>query len=308
MKPLDFALTTNWLSQRHTDGGAMVDEVLALGFDRLEIGYHFQEHLLSGLRRRMTEECVDVGSVHAFSPVPIGVPGGHPELFHLAAVDEDLRRMAFLHTRNTLDFAASLGARVVVVHAGRVPVGGCWTRHAAYCVAGDCSGRVCRWNRRLLLKRRARRIGRHLDALRKSLDELLPLSASAGLVLALENLPSLDALPDDEEMCSLAKSYDTPHLRRWHDIGHGQVMENCGFGNHLEGSRRMLPLTAGVHIHDVAGPLTDHLAPGGGRIDFARFDFLADPSILHVFEPAASVTPDELRTGVEHMRRAWGGG
>jgi sugar phosphate isomerase/epimerase len=244
--------------------------------------------------------------VHAYSPVPLGAPSGHPELFLMAATDEDSRRLALFHMRHTLEFAAFVGARVVVAHAGRVPVGARWARHVGYQVAERTDHWRYRWNRKRLQQARQRLVGRHLESLRRSLDELLPRFAEAGVVLALENLPSGDALPDAAEMIQLADHYKSPHLRYWHDIGHGQIMENAGWGNHLDLARQMLTLTAGVHIHDVRPPMQDHCAPGSGALDFSCFGFYADPDILHVFEPASTVTPGDLKTGLELLQKTWG--
>ncbi|NLF22445.1 MAG: sugar phosphate isomerase/epimerase [Lentisphaerae bacterium] len=304
---MNAALSTNWNSQRHSTGEALVDEAVSLGFDAVEIGYLFQPALEAGLRRRLAAGAIRVCSVHAFSPVPLSVPGGHPELFLPAAADEDERRLAVFHLRNTLAFAASLGARAVVVHAGRVPVGSHWARVAQAHEQERTGTWRYRWHRRRLLALRARRAACHLAALRRSLDELLPLFADAGVVLAMENLPSWDALPQADEALALIEAYATPWLRYWHDIGHGQILENAGLTDHLAVARRMLGVTAGVHLHDVQGPMRDHQAPGSGGIDFSGFGFLARPDILHVFEPSPSVPPSDLANGLRHIRRCWGG-
>ena len=125
---MDYALSTNWNSARHADGAAVVDEIVALGFTRIEIGYAFQAMQVPGLLSRLRDGTVAADSVHAYSPVPLGAPGGHPELFLLAATEEDTRCLAIFHLRRTLGFAATVGARAIVVHAGRAPLGRRWTR------------------------------------------------------------------------------------------------------------------------------------------------------------------------------------
>ena len=302
---MEFALSTNWNSARHEDGAALADEIAALGFARVEIGYLFQETQIPGLLSRLRDGTVTVGSVHAYSPVPLGAPAGHPELFLMAATEEDTRRLALFHLRRTLDFAAAIGARAVVAHAGRVPLGRCWSRLARDLARDDTGHWRHRLNRRLMVRARQRRIGSHLEALRRSLDELLPLCARAGVLFALENLPSYDALPDADEMLQLADNYPDSMLRYWHDIGHGQIMANAGLADPVAAVRRLLPLTAGTHIHDVRGPMLDHQAPGEGGIDFSSYGFLADAPIMHVFEPNAAVSPEGLRTGLERLRSAW---
>ena len=47
---MDFALSTNWNSSRHpSDGAALVDEALALGFDALELGYKIAPEQVAGI-------------------------------------------------------------------------------------------------------------------------------------------------------------------------------------------------------------------------------------------------------------------
>jgi sugar phosphate isomerase/epimerase len=302
---MDFALSTNWHSARHAAGETLVDEALALGFAGLELGYGFTPPLAAGVRRRAAAGAVRVVSVHAFCPVPLGAPAGHPELYLAADTDEDMRRLAVIHLLQTLDFAVAVGAPAVVAHAGRIPAGGLSQRLAErHRDAATADWRYRRLRRRLLGRRR-RRAGRHLAALRRSLDELTPAFIRAGVTLCLENLPSWDAVPNEEETEVLLAEYPPAALRYWHDTGHGQVRENLGFINHAAAARRLLPLTRGVHVHDVAAPSRDHLPPGAGEIDFAALAFLAAPGLPAVLEPAPGTPAGEVARGLETIGRLW---
>ncbi len=303
---MDFFLSTNWNSRRHTDGEALVDEILSLGFSGIEVGYDFRSELTPGLLRRIRAGAVQAASVHAFSPVPLGAPAGHPELFLLAATEEDTRRLAIFHLRRTLDFAGEIGARAIVVHAGRVRLGRCWARHADWHDREMTDGWRYRWNLKRMTSLRRRRIQRHLDALCRSLEELLPQFEQADMLLAIENLPSFDALPDRAELLQLIRSMPATRLRGWLDLGHEQIMANLGFGTDPALTRQLVPVTAGVHIHDVRGTQQDHLAPGTGGIAFSDFGFLAGNGIIPVFEPAPTVTSSDLKAGLRLMRQCWG--
>ena len=43
---MKFSLSTNWNAQRHVDGEELVDEIVALGFGALELGYHMIDLLV----------------------------------------------------------------------------------------------------------------------------------------------------------------------------------------------------------------------------------------------------------------------
>lgn len=307
------ALSTNWNVRRHEAGEAMVDEILALGFDALELGYHTTDELAAGVRRRVQAGAATVDSVHAYCPVPVGAPHGYPELYLLASLDEDERAMAAILLGRTLSFAAGMGARAVVLHAGRIFLksffGELHTRTLVEALEREGSPEGERYQRLLAkaLGRRAARVRRYFDGFCLSLDALLPKFEQAGVALCLENLPSIEAFPDEREMLMLKRRFDTPALAYWHDMGHGQVRENLGWIRHVEAARELLPVTRGVHIHDVQPLTDDHLQPGAGVIDFGAFAFYGAAEVLKVFEPAPDVAPDELAASLRLVRRAWGG-
>ena len=62
----------------------------------------------------------------------------------------------------------------------------------------------------------------------------------------------------------------------------------------------------GFHIHDVQFPGRDHCAPGSGTIDFAALKPLVKPRHIKVFEFSPSLTPDQVRSGVAHVKAIWG--
>ncbi len=310
---MKFALSTNWNVRRHEEGEAVVDEILALGFDALELGYHTTDELAAGIRRRVQAGVTTVGSVHAYCPVPVGAPHGYPELYLLASLDEDERAMAAILLGRTLTFAQSMGARAVVLHAGRVFLksffGELHTRTLVEALEQEGSPEGLRYQRVLAkaLRRRTARVGQYFDGFCLSLDALLPKFEKAGVALCLENLPSIEAFPDEREMLMLKQRFDTPALAYWHDLGHGQVRENLGWIRHVEAAHDLLPFTRGVHIHDALPLMNDHLPPGKGMIDFDAFAFYGNDAVIKVFEPAPEVTAAELAESLRMVRAAWGG-
>jgi sugar phosphate isomerase/epimerase len=302
---MDFYLSTNWNASRHATGEALVDEIIALGFDGVELGYRLSESQAAGVLRRVQAGAVRVGSVHAYAPYPLGAPAGHPELYLLASRDEDDRIMATVLLQKTLRFAAEAGARAVVVHAGRIPI---TPASHELIEAAEEDGLTSRrytklWQRNQ--RRRARHARKHLEALYRSLDLLLPLCARLQLTLCLENLPSWEAIPTEDEMLALHQRYASPHLGYWHDIGHGQVRENLGWIQHRAAAERLLPITAGLHIHDVLPLAHDHLPPPHGKLPFADFAFYGTAPLLRVFEPAPAVPSADLIAGRLHVQQAW---
>ena len=273
---MKFALSTNWCNGQIASGEAIADKALELGFDGLELGFRTTEEQVRGIRRRLDE--MPVGSVHAFCPVPISAPQGHPELYLLASADEGGRALARLHVRRNIEFAAEIGASAVVLHAGRVM----------------CRGLMRRWD----MKRRIRRGRKMLDVFRRELDEIVPLLEARKVVLGLENLPYLEGFPAEWEMTDLVSEWVKP----WFDTGHDFVRRQRGW---TEGA---LPDArsgvVGLHLNDSFGG-DDHLPPGEGKVDFASLKAVAQVAEHLVFEPNSSVSDAALRKSLAYLRSIW---
>ena len=113
-----FALSTHWNAQRHLKGEALIQEILDLGFQAVELGYDLRLDLVPGIQQMIRDGAVRAPSVHNFGPIPMGVTTGSPEVYTFAHPDPRVRSGAVEHTRRTVEFAASVGAKVVVIHGG----------------------------------------------------------------------------------------------------------------------------------------------------------------------------------------------
>ena len=102
---------------------------------------------------------------------------------------------------------------------------------------------------------------RRFDAMRRSLDELLPDFEAARCVLALENLPG-----DTGEMLDRVFAlYPSPWLGYCFDSGHANMRTPAdGFAIARRHARRM----AAVHLHDNDGVSDLHTPPFFGSIDW----------------------------------------
>lgn len=274
---MTFALSTNWNNRRQASGEAIADEARALGFEALELGFHTTADQVRGFKARLGE--MPVGSIHAFCPVPLSAPRGYPELYLLADFDEAARSLARVHVRKNVEFAAEMGARAVVLHAGRVP---CRT--------------LFRRNR---LKKRTRLGWRLVDVFRRELDRLTPVLEKHGVRLGLENLPYLEGFPNEDEIRDLAGDW----VRPWLDTGHAYVRQANGWASAAQAFDPCVP-PLGLHLNDSRGG-DDHLPPGEGLVDFAALAPVARAARHLVLEPHAGVTPEALRRGLAHLKAVW---
>jgi len=305
-----YSLSTNWCNRRIDDGRAIAEKALELGFGELELGFHTTPRQVAGFKAMLDR--IPVGSVHAFCPVPLSAPQGYPELYQLATLDEEGRKMAVLQVSRNVRFAAEMGADTVVLHAGRVAFGRLFDRIDSGTLRRalrDAKGEPYAKLLARAAKRRCARGRKALDALRRTLEGLLPLLVECKVTLALENLPYYEGFPAEWELPEIVAAFDGAPVRGWFDTGHDRVRESHGWrgavkiANLGEYARSFF---AGMHLNDVVDFDDDHFAPGDGKVDFASLrDFALN--VRHVvFEPSQDVTEEALRRGVAHVRRLWG--
>jgi sugar phosphate isomerase/epimerase len=303
------ALSTRWNAFRHASGESLADDIIAAGFDHVELSYDLRVELLEGLKNRLHTGAIRVDSVHAPCPVPVGLPGGNPEYYTLAEIDEAERTVALRLVRDTLRFAAEMGARVVVTHAGNVEM-----PHYSYKIIDLQNSRFhaswwTRWRINRLKTRldvgRVRHVQPHLDALSRSIESLMPDLESLGVTLALENLPTWESIPSESELGALLERFPSPRLAAWYDIGHGVSRQRLGFSNPIRWLDKFGPRLAGMHIHDVDPRNTDHLAPGQGSQDFKPFRRFAEKDMIRVVEVRPGLPLDKLKAGLNRLREDW---
>ena len=302
---MEFSLSTRWNTYRHESGESLVDEILALGFSSIELGYDLRQELVPGVRSRLNTKQISCSSVHNYCPIPVGAPQGHPELFSLSSLDERERESAVRHTSYTIAFAAQVGAKAVVAHVGNVH-----TRHRtrkliALAEAGKQHDAKYEKIKLKLLMERSKKAPQHLDQLYRSLEDLLPFLEDAGIPLAIENLPSWESIPTENEMEATLTKFDSPWIRYWHDMGHGQVRQNLGLISHLRWVNKLAPYLAGMHIHDVLPPADDHLMPPRGNINFSDFRNVAKHAKLWVLEPCPGTPEEHVTEGLKHLQSIW---
>jgi sugar phosphate isomerase/epimerase len=299
------AISTHWNAHRHVSGRAMVCECAQLGLLDVELGYDLTLDLAAGVRESVARGEIRVGSVHGFCPVPVGAPAGHPELFLLGSTDHRQRSSAVRYATATVDFAAEVGAGVVVMHAGRVDMPAYTRDLIALAEQGHAfEPRYDRIKMKLFMKREER-VRPHLEALTRSLDELMPTLERTGVKLALENLPDWESVPNESEMEALASRFTNGRVGCWHDTGHALVRQNLGFISQRRWLERLKPHLLGMHLHAVEPPARDHLMPPRGRLDLEALRPFAEVCGRVVLEPAPGTPRDEITTAIRLIADSW---
>ena len=310
---MKLSLSTNWCNRRIDDGREIAEKALELGFEELELGFHTTAQQVAGFKAMLGR--IPVGSVHAFCPVPLSAPHGYPELYQLATLDDEGRKMAVLQVTRNIDFAAEMGAATVVLHAGRVAFDRIFDR-----IDSGTLRDVLKENKgdvksapyvKLLArasKRRVKRGERLLEAFMKTLSDLAPRLVEKGVTLALENLPYYEGFPAEWELPKIVSEFKGAPIRGWFDTGHDRVREMHGWRGEVKISELgeyARTFFAGMHLNDVEDFNDDHFAPGDGKVDFAALKEFAENVRHVVFEPSQEVSEESLRRSIAHIRSLW---
>jgi len=284
----------------------MLLEIRDLGFEHAELSHGTRISLLPGIMDAVEAGEIKISSLHNFCPLPIGVNFSAPNLYRFSAEKPVERENALRHTRKTIEMAARLKAPVVVLHYGSIEMKDYTDKLVELVGRGGKETPKYRKLVEEVIKKREARKEPHIDRSNELLRRLLPEVEKLGLKLGIENREAVEELPLESDYPVLFQEFSSPAIVYWHDTGHAQIKENLGFIQHAFHLESMRERLFGFHIHDVQFPGRDHCAPGTGTVNFAALRPFVKPEHIKVFEFSPSLTVDELKSGVAHVKKLWG--
>ena len=116
------AFSTCWNNARHSDGEAMIDEILALGFHNIELSHGMTITKLPGIRKAIQDKRFTCSGVHNFFPSPVEVMIDAPDAYEYTSHRSWDRKRAMEMSLQTLELAAEFQANYLVLHMGSVPL------------------------------------------------------------------------------------------------------------------------------------------------------------------------------------------
>jgi sugar phosphate isomerase/epimerase len=301
-----YSLSTCWNSHRHTDGRAMLQEIRDLGFQYAELSHGTRISLLPGILEAVDGGEIKISSLHNFCPLPMGVTYAAPNLYQFSAERARERELAERYSVKTIEFAARVKAPLVVLHCGSIEMKDYTDKLLELVGSGQKeTPKYAKLCTELDEKREAKKEP-YVERMKELLKKLLTPAEAQGVRLGIENREALEELPFESDFQFLFRELTSPNLGYWHDTGHAQIKENLGFIQHAMHLESLRDRLFGFHIHDVQFPGRDHCAPGTGMIDFAALKPLVEPEHIKVFELSPSLKVEEVKSGVEHIKRIWG--
>ena len=301
-----YSLSSCWNSHRHTNGRVMLREIRELGFEYAELSHGVRISLLPGVLEAVDAGEIKISSLHNFCPLPMGVEHAAPNIFKFTSDNLRERENAFKHTLKTLDTAVRVKAPLVVLHMGCIDMKDYTDKLIDLIGEGKKDTpkfqKLCE---EVALKREDKKERAMANAY-EVLHRLAKEAEARNLKLGIENREALEEIPFESDFPFFFREFTSPSVVYWHDTGHAQIKENLGFIHHAMHLESLADRLYGFHVHDVVFPGRDHRPPGSGMIDFAALKPMVKPHHLKVFEFSPSLTPEEAKQGVAHIKAIWG--
>jgi sugar phosphate isomerase/epimerase len=253
-----------WNYMKSSHGAELLHQILDLGFHKVELNYRISREMLATMEPMIAKGRIGVSSIHNVFP-RVDDPAFDTDSLLLGYPDPELRRMAVELTKQSVDYAQRLGAAVVVIHPGEIPVSEVdhYDRSLKQLYRGgkkDTPEYAKLFAE--MLDYRSQRSPCHVELIRQSLTEICEYIGrkNYAVKLGIENRAMCHQIPDFNEAGQLLEALRELPVYFWYDIGHGLVLENLGLFNNLAGVLGLVDQTIGIHIHDAIG-VEDHWAP-----------------------------------------------
>lgn len=269
----------------------MLREMAGLGFDRVELSHGIRITLVPGILKAVEEGVVRIGSVHNFCPLPMGVVQAAPNFFQPSSPDPRECDQWLRQTKRSIDFAAQVGASLLVCHLGSVRY--LWLlpdrrmtafrkAHPEAVKSGDKE--YAALVEKAFAKLR-KRMGPYWQRTQDALQGALDYAADKNIHLGLENRERFEELPLDADFPEFLRGLTPPSpAGYWHDTGHADLKERMGVIQHRKQLEDNAGRLLGFHLHDVDLEGHDHQAIGTGAIDFEMVRGFFRPEHLFVIE------------------------
>lgn len=306
-QPPTYALSTMWSQGRFRGDRGEGDDMVAfaeaaarLGFPAIEINYAIPP---DGVEALLTNNHVDIVSLHSPTPRIKTANGKMSEALNLASLDEDERALAVERAHVTVDHAARVGARYMVVHLGGIGSSVFEEERELRRLydKGERDGEPVEALRRRASMRRREEAPRFLPQARRSLEDIAAYAAAHDVAVGLENRYHYHEFPGIDELLDLLRGYPHELVGFWLDIGHAEVLDRLGLEFHHRWLNELGSRCIGSHVHDVDG-LADHRAPGHGTADWDHYAAMLPTDIPRVFEINQKIDEDRVAAAIPFLR------
>jgi HAD superfamily hydrolase (TIGR01549 family) len=291
------SLSTMWARRNFPKLSDFFEAAERMGFSHIELNHQIDSAMLAGTDLSQYQ----FSSVHEPCPADISTEELKQRDWLISSPDDGKRVRGVESIKRSIALAHQLHASVVVVHCGMVSYDLRFEKELRKLFeAGKTETDNYRERKQDLIKGRAGLIGPRLEAVKKSMLELLEYAGQFRIRLGLENRYHYFDIPTLDEMGELLALAGPDRLGFIYDVGHAQTLDRLGFFPHEEWLRRYSSRIIEVHLHDVNG-VNDHYAPGLGEVDYDKIASYLPEGALRTFELQPANSPEQVKAGLMYL-------
>jgi sugar phosphate isomerase/epimerase len=294
-QPTNASLSTMWAINNYPDLNDFFLIAKRLGFQYVELNHQVDSTMLS----KVSWDHYQFSSVHEPCPADISTKDLVKRDWLISSTDHESRIKGVKAVKNSIRLAADCGAPIVIVHCGNVTNdSGDETRLRNLFNKGETLSLEYQEIKNNIISSRSQMVTPRLQAVKKSLLELLEFASRLNIKLGLENRYHYMDIPIIDEMEVLLALADSSRLGFVYDVGHAQALGRLGFFSNDEWLKRYSSRMIGCHLHDVVG-VKDHLAPGLGEIDFETISHFLPNDAFRTLEISPGNTLTQVKKGID---------
>ena len=284
----------------------MLQEIVDLGFERVELGHGIRISLMPGIQKMFDAGKVKFSSLHNFCPLPVEVLRASPDCYQFSSPYGKERERAIKQTFQTIDFAERLGAPFVVMHLGEVPMKPVTDLLLKRIRKGEQFSREYVRQKIDAVKKRETAGKEYLERVKDCLKRIIEYAAGKKVKFGIEGRRGYEEIPSERELPGLLDELNSPQVGYWHDFGHLQIKENLAFVDHAEWLQQIGPRTIGCHVQDCIWPAQDHQPPFSGDVDLAKLVPMLPKDCEWVWEMSPRKTAEEIQQSVKMWKERFG--
>ncbi len=291
----EIALSSMWSADQLMPFSDTFAEARKLGFTSFEL----TSKVTPSLHEQWNHNEFYISTIHDPCPSSLSYSELKENDIALSSTNEQNRRSAIDTLKRSIDLAQRLGSRSVVIHCGTVLCDQNWDTkmRRLYREGLQNTPEYSEMSEEFISDRSAH-CQPHIQAVTKSLQEIITYADGSSVALALENRNRFFDIPLPDELDLFLSLCREPWFGFQFDVGHAHNLDRLGLVNQVVWIERFKSRMIGVHLHDVKG-LRDHCVPGTGDVDFTRVASWIPQHALRTLE----ITPDasllDIAAGLE---------
>jgi len=300
---MPLALSTSWNAYRYAEARSMLFEISKLKFSNIELSFNLTDSMVEEIPGVAKELGIKITSLHNYCPIPEGFSRekGLPDCYSISSLNPQERALAVKYTKKTIDTANTLGARVVVLHCGRVEIED-KTKELAFLYQNN-KKEVSEFKmiKEAFSQERSSKAGPFLENVMSSLKEISLYAKEREILLGIENRVYYREIPNLNEIGIILDNFRDENIFYWHDTGHARVMQNLGFTEGRDYLKEYSSRLIGVHLHNVIGCL-DHQPLTKGDLDLSCLKAYLNKDthkVIEVHKPATARDIEESKSLLE---------